>query len=39
LGSKYGLDLRTRDEPGQRRLAVTLRPTKIIVNGPPVGRD
>jgi len=33
LGTKYGLDLRTRDQPGERRFAVTLRPTKVNANG------
>jgi PPOX class probable F420-dependent enzyme len=29
VGKKYGADLRAMDKPGQRRVAVTLRPTKI----------
>jgi PPOX class probable F420-dependent enzyme len=30
LGAKYGTDLRTFDQPGDRRLVVTLRPERII---------
>jgi PPOX class probable F420-dependent enzyme len=29
LGAKYGADLRTRDQPGQVRVVVTVRPTRI----------
>jgi PPOX class probable F420-dependent enzyme len=29
LGAKYGADLRTRDQPGEVRVVVTMRPTKI----------
>lgn len=29
LGQKYGVDLRTMDQPGERRVLVTLRPIKI----------
>jgi PPOX class probable F420-dependent enzyme len=28
-GAKYGADLRTRDKPGESRVAVTVRPSKI----------
>jgi PPOX class probable F420-dependent enzyme len=29
VGAKYGADLRTRDNPGESRVAVTVRPTRI----------
>jgi PPOX class probable F420-dependent enzyme len=29
VGAKYGADLRTRDQPGETRVAVTLRPTRV----------
>lgn len=29
LGAKYGADLRERDEPGQRRVVVTIAPTRV----------
>lgn len=29
LGAKYGADLRTRDQPGDTRVIVTIRPTRI----------
>ncbi len=29
VGRKYGADLRAMDRPGEQRLAVTLRPTKV----------
>ncbi len=29
VGRKYGADFRTLDRPGEQRLAVTLRPTKV----------
>jgi PPOX class probable F420-dependent enzyme len=33
LGAKYGgMDLRRMDRPGQRRMVVTLRPTKVNVS-------
>ena len=36
IGAKYGgADLRTMDAPGQQRVVVVLRPTKINVYGPP----
>lgn len=33
LGQKYGADLRTMDQPGDRRVVVTLRPTKVNTYG------
>jgi PPOX class probable F420-dependent enzyme len=33
VGRKYGADLRAIDQPGERRLAVTLRPTKVNIWG------
>jgi PPOX class probable F420-dependent enzyme len=33
VGAKYGADLRTMDRPGERRVAVTLRPDKVNVWG------
>jgi PPOX class probable F420-dependent enzyme len=36
LGTKYGgADLRTRDLPGESRVVVVLRPTKVNVFGAP----
>jgi PPOX class probable F420-dependent enzyme len=29
VGAKYGTDLRTRDQPGETRVAVTVRPTRV----------
>jgi PPOX class probable F420-dependent enzyme len=29
VGAKYGEDLRTRDQPGDTRVVVTIRPTRI----------
>ncbi len=29
VGRKYGADFRTMDRPGEQRVAVTLRPTKV----------
>ena len=29
VGAKYGADLRTRDNPGESRVTVTVRPTRI----------
>jgi PPOX class probable F420-dependent enzyme len=29
LGAKYGADLRRNDEPGDRRVVVTIRPSRI----------
>jgi PPOX class probable F420-dependent enzyme len=33
VGAKYDADLSTRDGPGERRLAVTLRPIKVNTYG------
>lgn len=33
VGDRYGADLAKMDRPGERRLAVTLRPLKINTNG------
>ena len=33
VGRKYGADLRTMDQPGQRRVVVTLRPVKVNTYG------
>ena len=29
VGAKYGADLRTRDNPGETRVAVTVRPARV----------
>ena len=29
VGAKYGADLRTRDNPGDKRVVVTVRPTRV----------
>jgi PPOX class probable F420-dependent enzyme len=29
VGAKYGTDLRTRDQPGETRVAVTVRPSRV----------
>lgn len=33
VGKKYGADLRQMDPPGERRVVVTLRPSKALVWG------
>jgi PPOX class probable F420-dependent enzyme len=33
LGAKYGADLRTRDNPGDKRVVVTIRPTRVVAWG------
>jgi PPOX class probable F420-dependent enzyme len=36
VGAKYGEDLRSRDQPGESRVVVTIRPARIITwGGPP----
>lgn len=30
VGRKYGADLRTMDQPGERRVMVTLQPVKVV---------
>ena len=29
VGAKYGADLRTRDNPGETRVAITIRPARV----------
>jgi PPOX class probable F420-dependent enzyme len=33
VGAKYGSDLRTRDNPGDKRVVVTIRPTRLVAWG------
>ena len=33
LGAKYGADLRTRDNPGDKRVVVTIHPKRVITWG------
>src|SRR5579875_2477560 len=33
VGAKYGADLRTRDNPGDKRVVVTIRPKRVITWG------
>ena len=33
LGAKYGADLRDRDKPGEARVAVTIKPARIVTWG------
>jgi PPOX class probable F420-dependent enzyme len=33
VGAKYGADLRTRDNPGDTRVVVTIRPTRVVAWG------
>jgi PPOX class probable F420-dependent enzyme len=33
VGAKYGADLRTRDQPGDSRVVVTIRPARVVVWG------
>jgi PPOX class probable F420-dependent enzyme len=33
VGAKYGSDLRTRDNPGDKRVVVTIRPTRVVAWG------
>jgi PPOX class probable F420-dependent enzyme len=33
VGAKYGADLRTMDQPGQTRVVVTIRPSRVITWG------
>ncbi len=35
ISAKYGMDLRSMDGPGQRRVVVALRPVKVNVYSPP----
>ena len=36
LGAKYNADLRHRDKPGDTRVVITVRPTRLVV-WPPAG--
>lgn len=33
VGAKYGADLRNMDKPGESRVVVTIKPTRVIVWG------
>ena len=33
IGAKYDADLRTRDQPGDKRVVVTVRPSRVITWG------
>jgi PPOX class probable F420-dependent enzyme len=33
LGAKYGADLRTRDNPGDKRVVVTIHPKRVVAWG------
>lgn len=33
IGAKYNADLRTRDQPGDKRVVVTIRPSRVITWG------
>ena len=33
VGAKYNADLRTRDQPGETRVVVTIRPARVITWG------
>ena len=33
VGAKYGADLRTRDNPGDKRVVVTIHPTRMVAWG------
>jgi PPOX class probable F420-dependent enzyme len=33
LGAKYGADLRERDQPGDVRVVVTIKPTRVVAWG------
>ena len=33
LGAKYGADLRTRDNPGDKRVVVTIHPSRVVTWG------
>ena len=33
VGAKYGADLRTRDQPGDTRVVVTIHPSRIVAWG------
>jgi PPOX class probable F420-dependent enzyme len=33
VGAKYSADLRTRDQPGDQRVVVTIRPSRVVTWG------
>ena len=33
IGAKYNADLRTRDQPGDKRVIVTIRPSRVVTWG------
>ena len=33
VGAKYGADLRTRDNPGDTRVVITIRPARVVAWG------
>ena len=33
VGAKYGADLRTRDQPGDSRVVITIRPARVVTWG------
>jgi PPOX class probable F420-dependent enzyme len=33
IGAKYGADLRTRDNPGESRVVITIHPKRVVVWG------
>ena len=33
VGAKYNADLRTRDQPGDKRVVVTIRPSRVVTWG------
>jgi PPOX class probable F420-dependent enzyme len=33
IGAKYGSDLRDRDQPGDTRVVITIRPARVVVWG------
>jgi PPOX class probable F420-dependent enzyme len=33
VGAKYGADLRTRDNPGEKRVVVTIHPKRVVAWG------
>jgi PPOX class probable F420-dependent enzyme len=37
VGAKYNADLRERDQPGDKRVVVTIRPTRVVTWGAAAG--
>jgi PPOX class probable F420-dependent enzyme len=37
VGAKYNADLRTMDKPGEKRVVVTIRPTRVVTWGAAAG--